>query len=99
MSRVIRRTARADADIEGIAKWIARDSVDAALRWLEGLDQALGKLAETPGSGTDRRELRAGMRSSPFGNYLIFFKAVRGGITVVRVIHGARDYRRLFRRP
>jgi len=95
MNRRVRRTARADADIEGIAKWIARDSVDAALRWLDGLDEAMGRLAQTPGSGTERGELRAGMRSSPFGNYLIFFRPMRDGIVVVRVIHGARDYRRL----
>lgn len=35
-----------------------------------------------------------GLRRVPitgFGNYLIFYRPIEGGIEVVRVIHGARD--------
>lgn len=71
--------------------------MSAAMKWLEDLDSRFTELAGAPGSGTDRSDLRPGMRSSPFGNYLIFFKRLRDGIQVVRVIHGARDYKRLFR--
>lgn len=94
--RRVQRTARAQEDIDSIAKWISRDSVEAALRWLEQLDQKLERLASTPGSGTDRSELRPQMRSSPLGNYLVFFKPVASGIQVIRVLHGARDYSRFF---
>jgi toxin ParE1/3/4 len=98
MSRRVRTTARAEKDIQSIGSWIARESMPAAMKWLEDLDARFSELAEAPGSGTDRNELRPGMRSSPFGNYLIFFKRLRDGIQVVRVIHGARDYKRLFKR-
>lgn len=96
MTRRIRMTASANADVRSIARWIARDSVDNAVNWTFELDDKLQKLLETPGSGTDRSDLRPGMRSSPFGQYLIFFKPFRYGIQVIRVIHGARDYTRFF---
>jgi plasmid stabilization system protein ParE len=95
-----RTTARADSDIKRIALWIAsQSSVDAALRWSVDLDQKFESLARTPGSGTDRGTLGRGLRSSPFGRYLIFFRAERrGGIVITRVIHGAQDYGRFFKR-
>lgn len=98
MSGRIHKTAHAEADIKNIALWIARDSVESALKWAADLDEKLRTLAQVPGSGTDRGKLRPGMRSSPFGNYLIFFKRVRNGIQIIRVIHGARDYTRYFRK-
>lgn len=93
-----RTTAHAEADIISIMKWIARDSTRAAIRWVEELDDQFQKIAAMPGIGTDRSNLRPRVRSVPFGNYLIFFRPTRTGITVVRVISGHRDYARLFAR-
>jgi plasmid stabilization system protein ParE len=52
-----------------------------------------------------RREFRdpklAGMRAWPitrFPKYLIFYLPTKRGIRVLRVIHGARDMRRIFGR-
>jgi toxin ParE1/3/4 len=98
MTRRVRKTPSADAEIRSIMLWIARDNPSAALKWARDLDEKLRKLAEMPGSGTDRKDLRPGVRSSPFGNYLVFFKPARDGITVIRVLHGARDYTR-FSKP
>ena len=36
------------------------------------------------------------MRSFPIGKYLIFYKRVDSGIEVVRVVHGARNLRKIF---
>jgi toxin ParE1/3/4 len=98
MSRRIRTTVHAEADIRSIAQWIARDSTLAAAKWIDDLDFEFAKIAETPGMGTDRSELRPKLRSVAFGNYLLFFKSSRERVTIVRVIHGARDYARLFHR-
>ena len=41
------------------------------------------------------------MRSFPvkrYRNYLIFYRPSRDGIEVIRILHGARDFRRYFRR-
>jgi len=54
-------------------------------------------MTEMPGMGTDQSDLCEGMRSSPFGNYLVFCKKTRQGILVVRVVYGARDYAQYFK--
>jgi toxin ParE1/3/4 len=89
-------SAAAEADVDNIGLWIARNSLDAAKKWVDDLEEKLEILSVTPGGGTDQSHLRKGMRSSPFGHYLLFYKKVRGGIRVLRIIHGARDYRRFF---
>jgi len=98
MSRRVRTTVHADADIRSITQWIARDSTLAAAKWVDDLDREFAKIAEAPGIGTDRSELRPKLRSVAFGNYLLFFKSSRESVIIVRVIHGARDYARLFDR-
>jgi toxin ParE1/3/4 len=40
-----------------------------------------------------------GMRSWPirgFGNHLVFYRPTDDGIEILRVLHGARDLRRVF---
>lgn len=54
-------------------------------------------LAEMSGLGHRRDELRPGLRSVNVHPYLLFYRAVPGGIELVRVVHGARDLRRIFR--
>lgn len=41
--------------------------------------------------GRARDELLAGLRSFPFGRYLIFELAVEDGVDLVRVLHSGRD--------
>jgi toxin ParE1/3/4 len=97
VSRRVRKTHRAERDISNIADWIARDSESAAFNWLDELDQKFSVIAESPGIGTDRSDLRRGVRSYASGNYLIFFKLSKSGVDVLRIIHGARDYRGFFK--
>jgi toxin ParE1/3/4 len=89
-------SAAAEADVDAISLWIAQGSLESAKRWVDDLEKKLEILSLTPGGGTDRSDLRQGLRSSPFGQYLVFYRKVRGGIRVFRVIHGARNYRDLF---
>ena len=96
MTGRVRKTERAQRDIDQISDWIAQDNLNAALTWVDELDSKLKMIEANPGIGTDRRDLRRGVRSYAFGNYLIFFKPFKSGIDVLRVIHGARDYRRFF---
>jgi toxin ParE1/3/4 len=62
------------------------------------VDGQLKTLAQFPGVGPAREELAAGLRSCPLGSYVIFYRVVKGGIEVARVLHGARNLRRVFRR-
>lgn len=46
--------------------------------------------------GRARPELATGVRSFPFGRYVIFYAPLDDGIDVVRVLHGARDIDGIF---
>ncbi len=97
MSRIIRRP-RARADIEEQAFRIADDNPEAARRFLAEVERSLGLLAGMPGMGTARPRLNPalrGLRMFPVGggfeNHLIFYRPIRDGIELIRVLHGMRD--------
>jgi toxin ParE1/3/4 len=46
--------------------------------------------------GRARPELRPDLRSFPVGRFVIFYREVRDGIEIVRVLRGARDLPALF---
>ena len=90
MSRVTRRP-HAEADILEIWGYIAEDSVVAADRWVDKLDEKFALWATQPMMGRARDELSPGIRSLAFGRYVVFFEPLPDGIDVVRVLHGSRD--------
>ena len=92
------RSPAAGTDVIEAAAYIARDNFPAAIKWIDTIDEKLRLLSEFPGLGTAREELATALRSFPVGNYLIFYRPLSDGIEVVRVLHGARDLRRIFRR-
>jgi len=49
MTRRIIRPAIVDEDLAGLAQHIARDNVEAALRFLQAAELAFQKLSEMPG--------------------------------------------------
>jgi toxin ParE1/3/4 len=95
MARVTRRPLAA-ADILDIWLYIAEDSIEQADRWVDRLDEKLRLLATQPLMGRAREELAAGLRSFPFGRYVIFYVPIDQGVDVVTVLHGARDIDAVF---
>jgi toxin ParE1/3/4 len=94
---VVHRSARAELDLLEIWGFIAKDDPRAADRQLDRIDAACTWLAGSPHGGPRRDDLSPGLRFYPVGNYLIFYTVGESGITVARVLHGARDYRQVFR--
>jgi toxin ParE1/3/4 len=90
MARVTRRPLAED-DILDIWMFIAEDSVREADRWIDRLDESLALWAIQAQLGRARDELAPGIRSLPFGRYVVFFAPLPDGIDVVRVLHSARD--------
>lgn len=90
------RSARAEIDLIEIWGHIAKDDPLAADRQLDLIDEACQMLASHQHAGKSRDDLAHGLRFFPVGNYLIFYTVRDNGITVVRVLHGARDYRHDF---
>ncbi len=84
--------ADADLDLDEIWEYIARDSIDAADRWIEKLFDAFEALARTPGMGHKRKDLTAHpVLFWPVGSYLIIYRDGRAAIEIVGVTHGFRD--------
>ena len=95
MPRITRRPL-AEADIIEIWDYIADDSLAAADRWVDRLGEQLRLLAAQPMMGRARDELAPGVRSFPFGRYVVFYAPLDDGIDVIRVLHGARDIDAVF---
>jgi toxin ParE1/3/4 len=98
MARVI-RSPTAKRDVLKIWVRVAEDSISAADRLIDSFDDALNLIVRFPGMGAVRDELMSGLRSYPVGSYLLFYRKVKSGIQLVRVIHGARNLKRQFPRP
>lgn len=95
MAHVARRPL-AEADIFEVWDYIADDSMGAADRWVDQLDEKFQLIATQPMMGRAREELVPGLRSFPFRRHVIFYMPTGNGIDVVRVLHGARDIDAVF---
>jgi len=93
----LRFSARAERDLVEIGNFIARDSPANAARFIARLEEHCQLLASHPLVGRGRDEIAPGLRSLPFGRYLIFYRPMDNGVEVVRVLHGARDIQRALR--
>lgn len=94
---VIRPQAR--IDLLEIWHYIARDSVTAANKVADKLGQAICGLVEMPGKGHRRADVKSPQyRFWSVYSYLIAYRYDQQALTIVRVIHGRRDFRKLFNR-
>jgi toxin ParE1/3/4 len=82
--------------VRQIWAYIAEDNQPAAKRVIEDFNRKFEFLGRNPEAGRRRDDLHPGLRSFPFGDYLIFYRVAKPGVHIVRVIHGARDLLVLF---
>jgi toxin ParE1/3/4 len=87
----VQKLPKAYEDLFEIWDFIAADNIAAADAWIDKLDEQLLLLASHPLMGRSREELAEGIRSFPIGRYVIFYLPETNGITVVRILHSARD--------
>ena len=93
-----RLSRRADADLDAIWLYIARDNPDAADELDAQLHAAMKMLSQFPGLG----HLRADVKNPRYrfwnvGSYVIGYYVRGKTVTIVRVVHGARDMRKIFK--
>jgi toxin ParE1/3/4 len=98
MSRYV-VTRRADKDLDAIWDWIADGNGPAIANRIEReLHEAMNLLAEFPEIGHTRPDVKnPRYRFWALYNFVIAYRTDRTPLHVARVIHGARDFRRLFR--
>lgn len=91
MAANVERTPQVAVDLDEIWFAIATDNIAAADRVLSRILEAAQRLGEFPAMGQARDELRAGLRGWTVGDYLIFYSHGPGVVTILRIVHGARD--------
>jgi len=75
--------------------FIAEDNLNAADRVLDTIEKEAEVLATQPLMGRARPDLAEDIRSWPTStSYILFYVAEADGITVIRVLHHARDVQR-----
>lgn len=95
----LRYLEQAKDDLIQIRRYIARGSgsKEIAARYIEKLRQECRQLASLPGTmGRARPELAEGVRSIPYGNYVILFRYNGPYLEIVSIIKGHRDIEELF---
>jgi toxin ParE1/3/4 len=90
-----RLSPKALSDMRSVTEFIGKDSKRAASQWAVEIREKFRIIGRSPKIGVARPELGENIRSFPYGNHLIFYREVKGGIEVARVFHGARHWQDL----
>jgi toxin ParE1/3/4 len=90
------RRAEADTDVTEAIDYYLLEAPNAALRFVDALENAYRHIRRHPGTGSPRyaHELNLpGLRAWPLKRfpYLVFYREVPEHIEVWRVLHGQRD--------
>jgi toxin ParE1/3/4 len=95
----------ADRDLDDYADYLAREaSVGAALEFLSASHETFALLAENPNMGWSSRLKNSALKTlrvfrvTGFEKMLILYRPLSEGVDIVRVVHGSRNLRALFRR-
>ena len=85
-------TASAEANLETIGDWIARDNPMRAVSFIRELRLACHRILDAPdGYELVPRFAAQGVRRKVHGNYLIFYVADQTAVTVIHVLHVVGD--------
>src|SRR5438105_2587811 len=84
-------------DLETIAVRIAMDDPGAAQRFRDRILDRIDVLRNFPESAQPRPEFGPDIRTIPIGRYIVFVRVTAPKVTVLRVLHGARDLPRIMR--
>ena len=84
-------TPMAAFDLEEIGDYIAKDNPVRAGSFVAELRAQCEKICLNPVGYQRRPELSDDLRSCAHGSYVIFFESTTEQVTIVRILHGARD--------
>lgn len=91
---IIRQRAR--IDLLGIFQFIAEDSPERALTFVESIEARCELLRDFPEQGHARDDLQPGIRILPFGRSVVVAYSIRAKtVEVERVFYGGQDFEAL----
>lgn len=86
---------QADQDLEDIGDFIAQDSALQAKAVVAGLRLRAHNISNAPHAYPTRNDLGIGLRAMIWRPYLVLFRVTPVHVEVIRIVHGARDLKRL----
>ena len=93
---IVRLSRRAERDLEDITAYIAEDNPERAASFARELYDRCQALSEFPEvSPVWKRSPQRTVRRAVYGNYLIFYSVEKQTVRIQRILHGARNIRRL----
>ncbi len=90
---------RVETDLDEIWLYVAKESgsMAAATRLIDSITDRFFFLSKFPYAGRARdRDFGAGTRSFPVSEYVIVYCVEAEDVSILRVVHGRRDFDRLF---
>lgn len=87
---------RAEADIDDIWTYIARNNRQAADQQIDRIYDRFEMLLQQPEFGESVGHLTAGLRRTRVGNYIIYYEIEPDHVRIRRVLHAARDVKKFF---
>ena len=94
----VRITQAAFADLRDIGYWIALDDPERAITFVQELAEKCLSLSDRAFLYPSAPEAGEGVRKRRHRKYLILYHVGAETIEVLHVIHGMRDYRKMFTR-
>ena len=88
---IVRRSARAQDDIDDTWLYVAQDSPSAADLFLERLEEATANLSTFPEMGVLRDDLADGLRALRVDNYVVYYWRKSDHLMLARVLHARLD--------
>jgi plasmid stabilization system protein ParE len=97
-AQVVKWTYAARADFLEALEYIIEESPAAAGSFLQEVEAAAASLIHSPHRGAAVRELEIpALRQIVVGRYRLVYQVEEGGVAIVRLIHGSRDFRAAWR--
>lgn len=88
----IKRTQRAKYDAIEIWAYIAKENEAAADKVIDQIDDRIKSLSFLPLSGAAMTFIAPDVRRTVVGRYSIYYRPVKDGIEVLRILHERRDH-------
>jgi toxin ParE1/3/4 len=86
-------------DLERIDSLIAAVDPGAARKFRQRVLRRIALLQRFPRGAQPRPEFGRDICTIPIGRYIVILRATTSKVTILRIVHGARDLPRLFQEP
>lgn len=89
-------TPQSRSDLAEIGEYIARDNPRRAASFIEEMIAFIETIFAFPRRFPIATEAGINLRVAVYGHYHIYYQIVEESVTIVRVLHGARNIDRIF---